>query len=334
MKANRGMGWASTWIVLGAAVWSVAGCSIRVVPTADPGTHYARRVGTTAIEVESFDPVPYSEDLLLIEPRISPPPVEVEAETVAGYDDDMAAEERPVESLDDQADAGDIGAARVIYRVQVMALKDSASAFEVAARVRQSVSASVDVTRKLELYKVRAGRFAERDAAIRLKGDIAALGGRFAEVYVVPEIVTDYTVGGDDRIADASAPPTETIPDRPPPTAAADSEALPLIDDEPIAPAPPDADLPEPERVRMPGWRVLILQFLDLGEAERTRKIARARLSRSDIDVIFESPYYKVLVGHYRTADEAKQAIEPIKRKGYRNALRVRQTVYLPRVSE
>ena len=331
------MGWGGVWrwVVLGAALSSWAACSIRVVPHTAPTPHFARRADTAVIAAEDFDPVPYGEDLLLIEPKIAPPPVGMDdgdsavgPETGTAPDSQINADELPLESLDmEEGGTEDFGGIHIVYRVQVIALRDSAAAVEVAEKLRERVSAAVDVSRPRNLHTVRAGRFANRDEAQLLRRDIAAMGGVYSEAYLVTELVTGPRTVGEDRFTGASASPA-------PSATALD----PQIDGAPAVESPspevveevPEPDLPEPELVKMDGWRINIVQSLDLDEAERKRRVARTKLKRTDIDVIFDTPYHKVLVGHYRTADEAQRVIESIKRRGYPNALKVRAQVFLP----
>ena len=82
--------------------------------------------------------------------------------------------------------------------------------------------------------------------------------------------------------------------------------------------------------VRTFGWRVLIDQFLSHDEANRLKGRAIKRLRRPDIDVTFKAPWYKVEVGHYRTAPQAQAATEKIEAY-YPNALKVRSQILVPR---
>ena len=286
-------------LLICAAVSLLAGCGIKVVPVTAPHLHFAKRADTS-MRREQFDPTPYREDLLLIQPKFAPPVVEM-----AGDD------EQPLESPQSQ-DAVLVGTPRIIYRVQVIALIDSASASRLAAQLRQRIPVGVEIVLKNRLHMVRAGRFDNSDAAHRLKGEVKALGGDFSEAYVVTEF----------ELANVVRTP-ETIPDIP-------------LDEIPIAESPfidedeaPEPDLPEPELVKISGWRVLIYQNREYAKAQRALNLSRTQLGRNDIDIKLEGPLNKVMVGNYRTENEAKQAAESIKR-WYPNAFKVRTMVYLP----
>ncbi len=94
---------------------------------------------------------------------------------------------------------------------------------------------------------------------------------------------------------------------------------------------PPPAEVEKTtEMVRTFGWRVLIDQFLSHDEANRLKGRAIKRLRRPDIDVTFKAPWYKVEVGHYRTAPQAQAATEKIEAY-YPNALKVRSQILVPR---
>lgn len=85
-----------------------------------------------------------------------------------------------------------------------------------------------------------------------------------------------------------------------------------------------------PEQVSIFGWKVLIAQFLDHGDAIRLAEEAKKRLKREDIDVTFKAPpYYKIEVGNYRTEAQAQAAAEQIG-KYYPLALKVRSQILVP----
>ena len=300
-----------------AVVSSLAGCSIRVVPVAAPHLHFAKRADSSKSR-EQFDPAPYSQDLLLIQPKFAPPVVEGPGDDSPTDIDDV----RPLESHRDRAEPV-LNSPRVIYRVQVIALRDSTSAYQLAGQLRELVPHGVEVILKNRLHMVRAGRFDNSDAAKRLKGEVKALGGDFSEAYVV----TELQLAGGPRTPQAHvAPvpqPTTLDPDIPlEDSPVADS---PFLDEEEV----PEPALPEPVLVHMSGWRVLIKQLRNYPEAKRELNLARTRLGRNDIDIKLEGPLNKVLVGNYRTENEAKRAAESIKR-WYPNAFKVRAMVYLP----
>ena len=284
-------------LLLTAALASFIGCSIpRIIPVAPPpALHFAKRADTAG-QREAFDPLPYRQDLLLIEPKFAPPTVEM-------------ADGLPLTPSTEEI-AARVGDARIIYRVQVIALRDSASAVDLVSMLRQSVNVGVEVVVKNRLHMVRAGRFDNKYQAHRLKGQITSLGGDFSEAYVVTEIDPGGTPLRDPLDAPLSAD--------------TDFAETPLLDEV------PESDLPEPELVLMAGWRVLIKSFRDHTEAERFRNLARRKLGRNDIYIILEGPYNKVLVGDYRTDSEARRAADSI-RRFYPDAFKFHTKVYLPR---
>lgn len=295
----------------------LAGCGIRIVSVPAPPVHFAKRADTSS-QREQFDPEPYSQDLLLIQPKFAPPP------TVDTVEDAPAAsiEDAHLESRTDEIRTGSGDLPRIIYRVQIIALRDSAAATRLAGQLRQRLPVEVDVTLKNRLRMVRAGRFDTSDAAKKLKTEIIALGGDFSEAYVVTEF--------------AGAVRSPASPPAPVPASTPLESDLPLADS-PLVQSPfPDEDEaleldpPEPELVRMAGWRVLIFQDRDYEKAQRALNLARTKLGRNiDVDIKLEGPLNKVLVGNYRTENEAKRAAESIKR-WYPNAFKVRAMVYLP----
>ena len=65
------------------------------------------------------------------------------------------------------------------------------------------------------------------------------------------------------------------------------------------------------------GWRVQIGQFKTHEEAARLKEKARRNLNRSDIDVIFKAPWYRVQVGNYRHEADAREWAEKLRNRGY-----------------
>jgi hypothetical protein len=292
------------------------GCSIKVVPAAAPQVYFAKQLDTAT---ERFDPLPYSEDLLLIQPNFPRPHAELAADPPAIG----AATKQPLNP--DNGPAARVGDARIIYRVQVIALRDSVSASNLVAQLRQYVSAGVEMVLKNRLFMVLAGHFDNKDEALALKSTIKALGGDFSEAYVITVVeIPDMT-----RIPEVYKDPAPI---------AADLE--PLFDSELPAYEAPIAESDfvdeyeepdQPELVRVSGWRVRIMQSRDYHTAELFRNAARLKLRRNDIEIKLKNPYNRVLVGNYRTESEAQQAAESFKRKGYNNAFQVRDMVDLPR---
>ncbi len=232
---------------------------------------------------DDFDPARFREDLLLIQPRFAPP------ELLPG---------RPAGAAASTA-APDSGAVAA-FRVQVISLSREEGARRIADALGRRLGVAVDVVPHEGLHSVRAGRFAERAGADRLRGVIAALSRDFAQAFVVA-----------DRVA---APPDEG-----PPAAAPEIEA----------PAAPEE--PQPEMVRLQGWRVLIDQNTRLQDARDLRDRVMARLKRQDVDIRFEEPWYKILVGHFRTSTEAQAFADRCRRLGYRSATRTQGEILIPR---
>jgi len=85
----------------------------------------------------------------------------------------------------------------------------------------------------------------------------------------------------------------------------------------------PQAGSPAP----LSGWRVLIDQFLNYEEAEQLRQEAAERLQRTDIEVNFRAPWFKVEVGHFRSEAQAQELVGLIQSHGYRNVLKVREKI-------
>ncbi|MBI2505553.1 MAG: SPOR domain-containing protein [Candidatus Latescibacteria bacterium] len=79
------------------------------------------------------------------------------------------------------------------------------------------------------------------------------------------------------------------------------------------------------------GWRVLIDQFLTYEEAERLRQEAADRLQRTDVEIDFKAPWFKVEVGRFRSEATAQELVELIQSCGYRNVLKVREKIEVGR---
>ncbi|MSR81776.1 MAG: SPOR domain-containing protein [Candidatus Latescibacteria bacterium] len=75
------------------------------------------------------------------------------------------------------------------------------------------------------------------------------------------------------------------------------------------------------------GWRVLIDQFLSYEEAEQLRQEAADRLQRTDVEINFKAPWFKVEVGRFRREAMAQELVELIQSCGYRNVLKVREKI-------
>ena len=68
------------------------------------------------------------------------------------------------------------------------------------------------------------------------------------------------------------------------------------------------------------GFRVQIFSSSTRRSAENVQMEARIQLSREDVFIDFESPYFKVRVGNFQTRNEAGVSLEEVKRKGYETA--------------
>lgn len=79
------------------------------------------------------------------------------------------------------------------------------------------------------------------------------------------------------------------------------------------------------------GWRVLIDQFLTYEEAERLRQEAADRLQRTDVEINFKAPWFKVEVGRFRSEATAQGLVELIQSCGYHNVLKVREKIEVGR---
>ena len=101
--------------------------------------------------------------------------------------------------------------------------------------------------------------------------------------------------------------------------------------------APEEAEPPgarqeaPPEMVRLQGWRVLTEQDRGLQKARDLRAAIMARLKRQDVDILFEDPWYKILVGNFRSFAEAQQLADRCRRRGYRSATPVQGEILIPR---
>ena len=235
-----------------------------------------------------FDPARHREDLVLIQPLFTP------AELLPGRPDSVAS---PAASP-----AG-------VFRVQVITLSREPAAREIAEALTRRLDLAADVVAHEGLYSVRAGLFAERAGAERLKEAIARLGRDYAGAFVVA-----------DSAAAAPAPPP-----------AADSvEAAPPEAPEEAEPPGARQEAP-PEMVRLQGWRVLTEQDRGLQKARDLRAAIMARLKRQDVDILFEDPWYKILVGNFRSFAEAQQLADRCRRRGYRSATPVQGEILIPR---
>ena len=259
---------------------TVSGCgtasTLARVTVADP-------VGLVRAVAETFDPETLREELLLIQPRFQPP--SAEAIAAAPPPDTLNVPQDPV------------------FRVQVMALSNRASAQSSAQQLQRKLNVPVVVDRHKELFLVRAGAYLEEMEAEALRARIVALDDAFQSAYVV-EV-------GDRSKADA------------------DEESVASVDAAAETKTPPAAPA---EMVRQFGWRVSLNQFLVHEKARSFKLRAQRDLRRADIEVTFKEPYYKVEVGNFRDEAEAQLLAERIRNRGFpnNNALKVRGEILVP----
>lgn len=192
-----------------------------------------------------------------------------------------------------------------VYRVQIMSLSFEAKARQIAEELERTIGVPVLVEPERGLFMVRAGAFrSDAEAAILLQR-LREMGPRYADSFVV--------------VREQSIDPDKT-----------GSSPLDLTSETPAAAGTVDGSAVS-DSVLVPafGWRVQIGQFKTHEEAARLKEKARRHLKRSDIDVIFKAPWYRVQVGHYRYEAEAREWAERLGARGYRT-LRVRGQVFLP----
>ncbi len=242
---------------------------------------------------DDFDPARFREDLVLIQPRFTPPEL---LPRPAGATPGAASDS--------------LGTA---WRVQVISLSREEAAREIAAGLRSGLGLAVDVVPHGGLYSVVAGRFADRAGADRLRRELAALGKDFSQAFVVAD-------------STAAAPEAEA----PPPSAAPEELDEAEAPEAKEVEAPAAAEEPPPEMVRLQGWRVLIAQHTRLEDARDLRDRAAARLERQDLDIRFEEPWYKILAGSFRTSAAAQQLADRCRRLGYRSATRIQAEILIP----
>ena len=239
---------------------------------------------------DDFDPARFRDDLLLIQPRFTPP------ELLPG---------RPAAAHD---------SLRTPWRVQVISLSREEGAREIADGLRSRLGLPVDVVPHAGLYSVVAGRFADRAGADRLRRELAALGIDYSQAFVVADSA-------------AAAPAPEAPPSASEELDEVDELETPDAE-EVEAPAAPEE--PPPEMVRLQGWRVLVAQHTRLEDARDLRDRAAARLERQDVDILFEEPWYKILAGSFRTSAAAQQLADRCRRLGYRSATRIQAEILIP----
>ena len=239
---------------------------------------------------EEFDPRLVQKDLLLIQPVFPRPNLNAPAPVPAAA---PAADTLA-------AGSGPPPLTRRAYQVQLMALSREDVAQQHRAELEASLGVPVHVEPEGRLFVVRAGDYPTREEAEALKERLVDRRADYADAYVVA-LEQRVDESGEAEI------PVETTPVQAP-------------------------DPPTPAVVLVPafGWRVLIDQDLVHARAEDLKQEAMRRLQRTDIDVTFKAPWYKVEMGNFRTETEAQEWVETIKNRGYRNALKVRAQILVP----
>lgn len=250
---------------------------------------------------ETFDPNALREDLLLIQPTFA-------RATLHSLWQPINDSPPPAPTDQPDEDAGDTAAeesaelSTAVYRVQLLALSNESSAQQLRAELEQSLNVAVYVQQRNQLFMIQAGDYSTRPNAESLLRRVGQLGSDYGDAYIVSA----------QRRAEPAPLPTD------PPLATSE--------DAPSAPVESESA----EMVHTFGWRVLLDQFLSYEEADRLRRKAMGRLNRSDIDVTFKAPWYKVEVGHYAGENDAQAAAQEIKSR-YPNALKVRSQILVPK---
>ena len=193
-------------------------------------------------------------------------------------------------------------AVRTEFRVQIQALSNRSIAFRNAVELAQQFDDPVYLVEDDDFFAVRIGSFPTYEAAEELRKELVAFLPQYPDSYVT----------------DRHQPAHATVLVDP-----GDSVWNPNPD---MLPSSGDG-----EPVKGPGWRVLLEQFNEFEQAEDFRRQAIERLGRQDIDTTFQTPYYKVLLGHFPLAQEqdAQEMVNRIRRR-YPNALKVRGQINLP----
>jgi len=247
---------------------------------------------------ETFDVRSLGEDLLLIQPvfqraSLHEPIVEFTSEPTVEFTSEPTVNPTSEIDADLPVEYGPVN----VFRLQLVTLSNGAVARRRQAELEQMLGTTVHLITRDEHFLLQAGQYETRQEAQKLKSRVAALGPDYADAYVISATI-------ETPLSNPSATAVET-------------------------PRPAEAEKTT-EMVRTFGWRVLIDQFLSHDEANRLKGRAIKRLRRPDIDVTFKAPWYKVEVGHYRTAPQAQAATEKIEAY-YPNALKVRSQILVPR---
>ena len=248
---------------------------------------------------EEFDPNTLREAPLLIQPTISPPPLE--------------AVPLPEETASPSAVREGPSTVRKVYRLQLIALSNGEVAEERRDQLERQLGVPVRVDPERSLFLVRAGAFSTAAAAERLKARVTALSDEYADAYVV--------IG--EEFAEPAVPLAETAID----SISATALGAPLPEQ------PETSSAPSVNMVSAFGWRVRLDKVESYQRAQQYKQKAMERLKSTDIDVTFTTPYYNVEIGHYPTEAEAQEALERLRRR-YPNALKVRGQILVPAEEE
>ncbi len=192
----------------------------------------------------------------------------------------------------------------IVHRVQVIALSREDGARRVGQELSRQLNVPVDVRPQGQLHAVQAGLYRDPEQAGYLLARIVLLSDEYDGAFVVTDTMTS---AAQDR------PGFDVMP----------------VDEVPIAALTQQEQAPV-ELVRTFGWRVLLGQFRDHEEAVTFQRSAMRRLRREDIDVQFQAPWYKVLVGNFRQETDSQRLVERV-RAHYRNATKTRGEVFLPK---
>ena len=69
------------------------------------------------------------------------------------------------------------------------------------------------------------------------------------------------------------------------------------------------------------GYKIQIYVSPNRDQAERAAARARLNFPSDSVYVVFQAPFHKVRVGHFRTQEEAEAKVREAESKGYRNPL-------------
>lgn len=259
---------------------------------------------------EEFDPQTLNEELLIIQPRFSPPAAGTVGSMEPGAPTAADPERAPAHRV-----TGAAPQHRIVHRVQLMALSNPGVAHQRRQELADQINEPVVLQAERGLFIVRAGAYDRRADAEELRARLVRLSPEFAEAYVVsgPMAPEEETAETDRRLPDTS-PETPVGPE---------VVAGLLHADEPPPPSVP------PVMVHAFGWRVLLDKTLAYEEALQLQQRAMDQLRRSDVDITFSSPWYNIELGHFRTDSEAQQALENLRRH-FPNALRIRGQILVP----